>query len=78
MAKFFRVEFTEDDKTMASIGFEPPEIDDDSRHANVTIEMTIDCPLNLVPELTVGLRRVALLAIGGYADLAAPSQGPAN
>jgi hypothetical protein len=77
MAKFFRVEFTEDDKTIASIGFEPPEIDDDSRHANVTIEMAIDCPLNLVPALAVGLR-VALLAIGEYADLAAPSQGPAN
>jgi hypothetical protein len=77
MAKFFRVEFTEDDKTIASIGCEPPEIDDDSRHANVTIEMAIDCPLNLVPDLAVGLR-VALLAIGEYADLAAPSQGPAN
>lgn len=77
MAKFFRVEFTEDDKTIASIGFEPPEIDDNSRHANVTIEMAIDCPLNLVPALAVGLR-VALLAIGEYADLAAPSQGPAN
>lgn len=77
MAKFFRVEFTEDDKTMAIIGFEPPEIDDDSRHASVTIEMTIDCPLNLVPDLTVGLR-VALLAIGGYAELAAPAQGLAN
>jgi hypothetical protein len=70
MAKFIRVEFTEDDKTIAVIGFEPPEIDDDSRHGNVTIEMAIDCPLNLVPELTV-----SLFAIGGYADLAAPSQG---
>ena len=72
MAKLFRVEFTEDSKTMAIIEFEPPEIDDDSRDGNVEIEMAIDCPLELVPELTVSLR-VALSAIGGYADLAAPS-----
>lgn len=64
MAKHLRVKVTGQDNIKAVIGIKAPDNDDGS----IDVELTIDCPLNSVPDLTVGLK-VALLALEKYAEL---------